>query len=115
MPEARRAVPEPAGEAEREARLEEHRRYMRRYMRRWRADPSRHAKERARSRELYVERKARQGPAERARQPFTNAAGRRVCGFCRRRERVRDVPRLQACEGVPGGFVKVRVPYCGEC
>ena len=91
--------------AVREAQREERRCYMRRYMRRWRADAAHRAKERASQQRLYYEQKARQGAADGGRPPFTDAAGQRVCGFCHRREPVRDVVRLQACESVPVGFV----------
>jgi hypothetical protein len=46
---------------------------------------------------------------------FRNARGKLVCGFCRYRAPVREVVRLRVDERVPGGYVKIRVPYCGEC
>jgi hypothetical protein len=46
---------------------------------------------------------------------FRNARGKLVCGFCRYRAPVQEVVRLRVDERVPGGYVKVRVPYCGEC
>jgi hypothetical protein len=50
-----------------------------------------------------------------SRYTFRNARGKLVCGFCRYRAPVREVVRLRVDEKVPGGYVKVRVPYCGEC
>jgi hypothetical protein len=50
-----------------------------------------------------------------SRYTFRNARGNLVCGFCRYRAPVREVVRLRVDEKVPGGYVKVRVPYCGEC
>jgi hypothetical protein len=37
---------------------------------------------------------------------------RRLCSFCHQREPVATIRRLKP---IPGGFVEVHVPYCGEC
>jgi hypothetical protein len=80
---------------------EEHRRYNREYMRRWRADPGHRERERASRDRCQYKRKlrkaARRGPA---------------CGFCHQRRPKWKVVRLRPIEQ---GFVRVVVPYCGQC
>lgn len=95
------------------ALLEQKRRYNRRYMRRWRADPAHESLEREKRRQWYYERKAREAPEKLP--PFTNDRGEPVCGFCRRSPAVTQILRLGACGGVPGGYVELRIPYCGQC
>jgi hypothetical protein len=80
---------------------EERRRYKREYMRRWRADPLHRGRERANRERSQYKRKlrkaARRGPA---------------CGFCHQRRPKWKVVRLRP---IAQGFVKVVVPYCGQC
>lgn len=80
---------------------EERRRYKREYMRRWRADPLHRDRERANRERSQYKRKVREavrrGPA---------------CGFCHARRPKWKVVRLRPVER---GFIKVVVPYCGQC
>ena len=91
----------------------EKRRYNREFMRRWRLDPRNHALEREKRRRWYYERhKPRLArdeglPANRRRQ--------RLCGFCSRLPATGEIARLRVSEASPGGYVKVRIPYCGQC
>ena len=94
---------EPAGYGD-----EGRRRYNREYMRRWRANPANLARERANRKEWHYLRKLRSAMA-----PLPE--GRLLCAFCHRRASVRRVSRLEVVQGIPGGFVEVKVPYCGEC
>ncbi len=85
--------------------IEEKRRRNREYMRRWRADPRNRDHERASRQRWHYERKLR--AARRDERP--------VCGLCHKRRPVCQVQRLLLVEDHPGGFVEVRVPYCGQC
>ena len=89
------------------------RQYKREYMRRWRADAGRHARERSKRKEWYHGRKSREGCQNCG--PGASDRGGRVCGFCRLRPSLKTVVRLQICESAPGGYVEVRIPYCGQC
>jgi len=102
-----------AGEGDPRALLEKRRRYNRRYMRAWRADPLHRSRDRENRERWNYERKLREAQSDRI--PYTNERGERVCGLCRRQPPVADILRLQICEGAPGGYVEVRIPYCGEC
>lgn len=97
----------------REAISAKRRAYNRRYMRGWRADPRNQARERATRQRAYLERKLRE--ALQVRLAFTNDLGVPACGFCRRLPSIGEVLRLRICEHARGGYVEVRIPYCGEC
>ncbi len=88
-------------EATTDGRTEEHRRYNRAYMRRWRADPRHRDRERANRENCQYLRKLRD-----------LAQGNPMCGFCHQRPPRSKVVRLSP---VPRGYVKVLVPYCGQC
>lgn len=96
-----------------ESRIATTRQYNREYMRRWRSDLRHQLRERHLREQWYFERKRRD--AVREYRPYTNAHGDRVCGFCRRLPPVSEVVRLRISSAAPGGYVEVRVPYCGEC
>jgi hypothetical protein len=96
-----------------EAPFDEQRHYNREYMRRRRADPSHQARERGKRRQSYYDRKLRE--AEQQPGPYANDRGEPVCGFCRLRPPLQTVLRLQISDSAPGGYVKIRIPYCGQC
>jgi len=87
--------------------------YNRAYMRAWRADPRHRIRERATRQHAYYARKLRD--ALRERRPFTDDYGRPVCGLCRKLPPIYVVSRLRICDHTRGGYVSIRVPYCGEC
>ena len=92
---------------------EEKRRYNREFMRRWRADPRNHAVEREKRRRWYYERHK-----PRLARDASLSAGRqrqRLCGFCSRLPATGEIARLRVSETSPGGYVQVRIPYCGQC
>jgi hypothetical protein len=93
--------------------LEMKRRYNREYMRRWRADIRNHERERESRERAHVVRKLRAALEEYL--STRDARGARVCGICGRLPAKCSVIRLRACPCMPGGFVKVRLPYCGQC
>ena len=39
----------------------------------------------------------------------------RVCGICHLRAAVEEIVRLELSESTRGGYVQVRLPYCGRC
>jgi len=39
----------------------------------------------------------------------------RVCGICHLRAAVEEIIRLELSETTRGGYVQVRLPYCGRC
>lgn len=92
---------------------DEQRQYNREYMRRWRADPSHQAHERDKRQQWYYDRKLRK--AQQNCDPYTNDRGVTVCGFCRLRPSLETVVRLRICDSAPGGYVRIRMPYCGQC
>lgn len=92
---------------------DEQRQYHREYMRRWRADPSHKERERDKRQQSYCGRKLRN--AERDKGARTSDPGEPVCNFCRLRPPLQTVVRLQICESAPGGYVRIRIPYCGQC
>jgi hypothetical protein len=87
--------------------------YNRAYMRAWRADPRHRMRERATRQHAYYARKLRD--ALRERRPFTDDYGRSVCGLCGKLPPVYVVSRLRICDHAHGGYVSIRIPYCGEC
>lgn len=87
--------------------------YNREYMRAWRADPRHRMRERATRQHAYYARKLRD--ALRERRPFTDDYGRPVCGLCGKLPPIYVVSRLRICDHARGGYVPIRVPYCGEC
>lgn len=93
--------------------FDEQREYHREYMRRWRADPSHQEHERHKRQQSYYGRKLHN--AERKIGTHTIDPGDPVCGFCRLRPPLQTVVRLQICESAPGGYVRIRIPYCGQC
>jgi hypothetical protein len=96
-----------------EQQFDRQRQYKREYMRRWRADPGHQSHERGKRKEWYHDRKSRQ--AQQSRSSYANDCGEAVCGFCRLRLSLKTVVRLQICDSAPGGYVEVRIPYCGQC
>jgi hypothetical protein len=109
------------GSSESEARLHRdrialaarRRAYNREYMRAWRSDPRHQARERVTRERAYYERKLRD--ALRERRPFTNDAGMPVCGLCGKLPPVAEILRLRICDHARGGYVPIRLPYCGQC
>ena len=87
--------------------------YNRAYMRAWRADPRHRLRERVTRAKSYFARKLRD--ALREPRPFTNDSGMRVCGFCGKLPPIGFIQRLQIRQTPRGEFVKVRIPYCGQC
>ena len=96
-----------------EPQFDGQRQYKREYMRRWRADPGHQAHERGKRKEWYHDRKSRE--TQQGCGPYMNDCGEPVCGFCHLRPSLETVVRLQVCDSAPGGYVKVRIPYCGQC
>ncbi len=94
---------------------EDKRQYNREFMRRWRADPLHAALEREKRRQRYYD-----GQKQRRLNRLVSSAqssGRKgkMCGFCWKRPAREKIVRLQVCERASDGYVKVRIPYCGEC
>lgn len=87
--------------------------YNRAYMRAWRADPRHRLRERETRAKSYLARKLRD--ALRERRLLTNDSGQRVCGFCGKLPPIGLIQRLQIRQTLRGEFVKVRIPYCGQC
>lgn len=87
--------------------------YNREYMRAWRADPRHQTRERTARQKSYYERKLRE--ALRERRPFTNDLGVPVCGLCGKLPPVAEIVRLRIRETTRGEYVRVRIPYCGQC
>jgi hypothetical protein len=95
--------------------VEDRRRYNREFMRRWRADPFHVAVERAQRRQRYLEVHKQRKIERSASSPQARERDGKLCGFCWKRRAVRKIARLQVCESAPDGYVKVRIPYCGQC
>jgi len=87
--------------------------YNRAYMRAWRADPRHRLREQLTREHAYYARKLRN--AVRESRPFTDDFGRPVCGFCGKLSPISEVLRLRICDFARGGYLPVRIPYCGEC
>jgi len=87
--------------------------YKRDYMRRWHRDPRHLAKEMEARKRWYFARKCREAlaPVESRRQETRPAR----CGLCHARPPVCEVERLRIDEAALGGYVTIRVPYCGVC
>jgi len=94
---------------------EDKRRYNREFMRRWRADPFHLALEQAQRRQRYYEVHKRRKIERDSSSPQARERDEKLCAFCWKRRAVRKIARLQVCESAPDGYVKVRIPYCGEC
>ena len=95
--------------------IEDRRRYNREFMRRWRADPFRLAAEQARRRERYYGGQKQRRIERAASSPHARERDKKLCGFCWKRPALKKIVRLQVSESAPDGYVKVRIPYCGEC
>jgi hypothetical protein len=104
--EVRRIPGEPAALAQRRA-------YNRAYMRMWRSDPRHHARERATREKAYLQRKLRE--AVRGRFLSAEKPAAPICGLCGKLPPVREIVRLRIRETPRAEFVKIRVPYCGQC
>jgi len=87
--------------------------YNRAYMRAWRGDPRHQLRERANRERAYYERKLREVLG--ARPVFANDCGIPMCGLCGKLPRVAEILRLRICDHARGGYVPVRIPYCGQC
>ena len=104
-----------AGETQAEAEMEDKRRHNREFMRRWRTDPVHLARERANRRARYYDGQKQRRIERVARSPQARAHDEKLCGFCWKRAAVKKIVRLQVSESAPDGYVKVRMPYCGQC
>ena len=93
--------------------LEIKRRYNREYMRRWRADLRNYERERQRRERAHMDRKMRAAFEEDVLPRYVQ--GQRACGICGRLPAKGSVIRLRICPWVRSGFVRVRLPYCGQC
>ena len=83
----------------------------REHMRRRRADPANCARE-------QEKRKAKQSAARRADASRSANAAQpmgRVCAMCHLRAAVEEITRLEPSTFRRGGYVQVRLPYCGRC
>lgn len=83
----------------------------REYMRRRRADPARKAQE-------QDKRKNKQrSPSASSASISTSVAQPMglVCAICHLRAAVEEITRLEASELTRGGYVQVKLPYCGRC
>jgi len=87
--------------------------YNRAYMRAWRADPRHQLRERANRERAYYERKLREALRDAA--SLDRILRPAVCGLCGKLPPVAEIVRLRVCDRVRGGYVAVRVPYCGQC
>jgi hypothetical protein len=93
------------------AELARRRRINRECMRRRRADPSRCAQEREK-------RKHRQHKIAASSASFPTSVPQpmgRVCAICHLRAAVEEIIRLEPSESTRGGYVQLRLPYCGRC
>jgi len=91
--------------------LARRRRINRECMRRRRADPSRCAQEREKRKHR------RHKMAASSALVLTSVAQPmgRVCAICHLRAAVEEIIRLEPSESTRGGYVQVRLPYCGRC
>jgi hypothetical protein len=95
------------------ARLQGRRRYNRLYVRLWYANPAHFAQDSEKQQQWQYDRTIRE--AREKLLEFTNNCGERVCGFCRARLPITEVPGLRVCEEKRSGCLETRIPYCGEC
>ena len=95
------------------AALAKRRAYNRAYMRMWRSDPRHHARERASREKAYLQRKLRE--AVRDRSILAAKPPSPTCGLCGKLPPVREIVRLRIRDTPRAEFVKIRVPYCGQC
>jgi hypothetical protein len=83
----------------------------REYMRRRRADPTRNAQE-------QDQRKNRQHSTSASSASISANVPQpmgRVCAICHLRAAVEEITRLEPSELTRGGYVQVKLPYCGRC
>ena len=97
---------QPAG-----AELLQRRKSNREHMRRRRADPT----HRARELEKRKSRPAAPSGGDAALSPNVAQPMGRVCAICHLRAAVEEITRLEPSNITRGGFVQVRLPYCGRC
>ena len=84
-------------------------------MRRKRQDPAYRAFERRRRewRDLEPEQyRFFEGPTT---VPTVGRKSKQRCSICRQREAVEIITRLRPCAEVRGGYVQMRIAYCGLC
>jgi hypothetical protein len=93
--------------------LAKRRAYNRAYMRMWRSDPRHHAREHAAREKAYLQRKLREALRDRSLSAEKPTAP--ICGLCGKLPPVREILRLRIRETPRAEFVKIRVPYCGQC
>lgn len=98
--------PEPAG-----AELMRRRKSNREHMRRRRADPAHRARELQKRKSRPA---ARSGSDASLSSNVAQPMGR-VCAICHLRAAVEEITRLEPSNFTRGGFVQVRLPYCGRC
>jgi len=97
---------EPAG-----AELVRRRKSNREHMRRRRADPAHRARE-------VEKRKSRPAAPSGGDASLSSSVVQpigRVCAICHLRAAVEEITRLEPSNFTRGGFVQVRLPYCGRC
>ena len=97
---------EPAG-----AELVRRRKSNREHMRRRRADPAHRARE-------VEKRKSRPATPSSGDASVSSSVVQptgRVCAICHLRAAVEEITRLEPSDFTRGGFVQVRLPYCGRC
>jgi hypothetical protein len=99
-----------AAKAEYAAETARKRAYNRKYMRRWRRNPQHRALERRRAK--FIERSQSYGRRLQLLQGRAKEIGKPLCAMCRHKPPVMMVERLRATRS---GFVRVELPYCGEC
>jgi hypothetical protein len=92
--------------------LERKRQYKREFMRKWRASPQHRLRESFLRSQWNYERKKRQAAEL---DSHMNGRGEPKCGICGKLPPVTEVVRLRVSECAPGGYVEVRIPYCGTC
>lgn len=92
--------------------VERKRRYKREFMRRWRANPDHRMRESLMRRKWNYDRKKRDASQL---PPEINTRGNMKCAICGMLPPVTEVVRLRVSQTAPGGYVEVRLPYCGHC
>jgi hypothetical protein len=92
------------------AELARRRSYNRTYMRRWRKDPHHRARERRRS--SIALRRHQNAQTLHELRGGMKEFGKPLCAMCRHKPPVMIVERLRA---TMTGFLRVDLPYCGEC
>jgi hypothetical protein len=94
-----------------DSQLARRRKANREYMQRRRANPTYSARE-------QEKRKHRQHlaiPDVASRSASLSQPLGRLCGICHLRAAVEEIIRLELSETTRGGYVQVRLPYCGRC